>query len=106
MATKKATKKTPNRRKGRRVPGSMADQINNLEVGQSVSVAERFQVGHHSGGSGDILEAAKRVRSGLAAYVARITDELDAREFKVEGGTFLTDDKSGIIVVAAVTRAA
>ena len=104
MATKKKATKTAKKRTSRRVPGSMADQINSLEVGQAVSTAERFPVGHHSAGSADILEACKRNRSNLATYVARITDELDAREFKIESGTFLSDDKSGINVVAVVTR--
>lgn len=104
MATKKTAAKKATKRVSRRVPGSMADQINNLEVGQSVSTAERFMVGHHSAGSDDILEACKRNRSNLATYVARITDELDARQFKIESGTFLSDDKTGINVVAVVTR--
>lgn len=99
---KKAAKKTA-RKPTPRVPGSMADQINSLPVGGSVAVAQRFDIteGGHEGGLPDALA---RMRGGQAAYVARIKDELDVREFKVESGTFVTDDKSAVMGVVVVTR--
>jgi hypothetical protein len=103
MAKKKAAKKTTARKPVPRTPGSMADQINSLEPGRSVAVAERFdimEIGH----GGGMSDAMNRMRSGQAAYVARVRDELDAREFKVESGTFITDDKTGAMAVVVITR--
>jgi hypothetical protein len=100
MAKKAAAKKTAPPRN--RIAGSMADQIDRLEVDRSVAVAGRFDVEHAD--AGGILTELKTLRSGLAAYVARVTDDLDTREYKVEGGTFLTDDKSAILCCAVVTR--
>lgn len=105
MTKKAAAKKPAATLQRRRVPGSMADQIDQLEVGQSVAVAERVGVGNAKWCNSDtILDTCKRLRSGLAAYVGRITQELDARMFKVESGTFISDDKTGILVTAVVTR--
>jgi hypothetical protein len=101
MAKKAAAKKTAPPRN--RIAGSMADQIDRLEVNRSVSVATRFAV-NVAMDPAAILDELKGLRSGLAAYVARVTDDLDTREYKVEGGTFLTDDKSAFICTAAVTR--
>jgi hypothetical protein len=99
---KKPTKKTAHK-PVRRIPGSMADQINSLEVGGSIATSERFPIddGVDAGG---LLESLKKMRNTLAAYVARITEELDARVFKVESGSFLTEDKTAILVVATVSR--
>lgn len=104
MAIAIATTKdhTSHSNKGHRVAGSMADQIDRLEVNRSVAVAERFAVAKTD--AGHVLDALKRLRSGQGAYVARITDDLDTRTFKVESGTYLTDDKTGIIVSVVVTR--
>lgn len=104
MPAKKATPKKTTVRARARAPGSLADQINNLEEGQSVSQAERFEIdGVDAGG---LLESLKKMRSNLGAYVARITDEIDMREFRVEGGEFVTNDKTAIIVTVVVTRVA
>jgi hypothetical protein len=91
-------------RQHQRQPGSMADQIDRLAIGQSVAVAERFQVGKASTTATHILDALKKMRSGQAAYVARITDDLDTREFAVESGTFITEDKTAMVAVVTVTR--
>ena len=102
MAKKAATKKAP-AAAPRRQPGSMADRINTLEVGQSVSVAERIPFQPPYGGN-DVREALNKMRSAMGAYVARITEELDARVFKIESGNFLTDDKMAAIAAVVVTR--
>lgn len=104
MTTALATTKTPHHssNKGHRVAGSMADQIDRLDVGHSVAIAERAAV--NATDAAHVLDALRRMRSGQGAYVARITDELDTRTFKVESGTYLTDDKTGIIVSVVVTR--
>ena len=101
MAAKKDSTKN---RAPQRVAGSVADQINNLAVNQSIATAERFEI--EAVDAGGLLESLKKQRSGLAAYVARITEELDSREFKVEGGCYVTDDKSAIIATVTVTRIA
>lgn len=102
MSKKEPAKKKPAAVQ-RRQPGSMADRINSLEVGQSVSVAERIPFeGTYSGG--DVREALNKMRSGMGAYVGRITEDLDARVFKIESGCFLTDDKMAVIAAVAVTR--
>lgn len=99
---KSATKKITTRARSR-VPGSMADQINTLESGKSVAVAERIPL-DDSGAKSTIMDSLSRMRSAQAAYVSRITEDLDLREFKVESGTFLTDDKSAVIATVVVTR--
>lgn len=99
---KKAAKKTT-RRNRPRVAGSMADQIDSLEPGQSVAVASRFDI-FETGHGGGLNDQLTKMRSGQAAYVARITDELDVREFKVESGTFVTDDKTAVIGTVVITR--
>jgi hypothetical protein len=103
MPKKTAAKKTPAKRPRSRVAGSMADQINNLEPGQCVAIATRFDIegGGHGGG---LPTELSRMRSSQAAYVARITDELDAREFRVESGTFVTNDNTGVMACVVITR--
>jgi hypothetical protein len=103
-AKKKPAKKTSTK-PARRVPGSMADQINNLEVGGSVATSERFDLEQPDLlSAADLLNSLKKMRNTLAAYVARITEELDARVFKVESGSFITEDKTAILVIATVSR--
>jgi hypothetical protein len=100
---KKSATKKPVTRARSRVPGSMADQINTLEPGNSVAVAERIPL-DHTQARGLVVDSLTRMRSAQAAYVSRITEDLDLREFKVESGTFLTDDKSAVIATVVVTR--
>ena len=102
MAKKKVAKKT-NVRNSRRVPGSMSDRINTLEVGQSVAVSERIPYQSPYGGGG-VCETLTKLRSSMGAYVARITEELDAREFVIESGAYLTDSKEAVIACVNVTR--
>lgn len=106
MATaKKTAAKKVSANKGKRISGSMSDQIDNLAVGQCVAVAERHDIDGQNG-STVVTESLKKLRSGMSAYVTRITDDLDTREFKTESGTYLTDDKTGIIASVTVTRMA
>ena len=100
-----AKKKAVSPLKGTRVTGSAADQIDRLEVGASFATAERHEIDGMNGAS-VLMESLKKLRNGLGSYVVRITDELDSREFKVESGTYLTDDKTGVMVSAVVTRMA
>ena len=101
MPAKKAPAKKASRPRAR-VAGSLADQINSLETNGSISVAERFAIdGIDAGG---LLESLKKMRANLGAYVARITDEFDLRQFKVESGEFITNDKTAIITTVVVTR--
>ena len=88
----------------RRVVGSMAERIDNLEPDQSLSTSERFCV--ETGMKTElVITSLKKQRSLLAAYLHRVNDGgLDTREFKVESGTFVTDDKSALHCVATVTR--
>jgi hypothetical protein len=104
MAAKKNSKTKTDARKNRpRVPGSMAERIDSLKVGESVSESERFEFDEHNL-SDNMLEAGKKMRNNLAAYVARIRDELDTREFIVESGAYVVESKKAIIVNATVTR--
>jgi hypothetical protein len=104
MAKKKTAKKSTTRA-SRRVPGSMSDRINTLEVGQGVAVSERIPFATPYGG-GDVREALTKMRSAMGAYVARITEELDARSFVIESGSYLTDSKEAVIACVSVTRMA
>lgn len=103
-ATKKAAAAakppTPRRR-----PGSLAEQIDHLEAGQSIALSERLVISDESTNDEAIKGAGQRVRSALTSYVSRVVDpDLDDREFVVESGSFLTDSKTAIIVNATVTR--
>jgi hypothetical protein len=102
MTAKKKPAKKSSHAPSRRVPGSMADQINNLEAGQSIATSQRFEI--ETVDAGGLLESLKTMRNTLAAYVARIREELDSRVFKVESGSFITEDKTAILVVATVSR--
>lgn len=100
----KATKKKASTA-SRRVVGSMAERIDTLELDQSIAVSERFAVSAVQN-HGDLLESLRQQRTTLAAYLGRINDGLDTREFKVESGVILTDDKTAMHCVAIVTRLA
>lgn len=102
MAKKATKKKAPT---SRRVVGSMAERIDTLEVDQSIAVSERFEIATLQN-HGDLLESLRLQRTTLAAYLGRINDGLDTREFKVESGVILTDDKTAMHCVAIVTRLA
>lgn len=105
MATAKKAAKKANSNKGTRVAGSMADQIDRLEVGKTIAVAERLEIGAAGTDEEGIKTALHKLRSGMAAYVVRVVDgDLDTREFKTESGTYLTDDKTAIVVSCTTTR--
>jgi hypothetical protein len=103
--TKKAATKKTNSNKGTRVSGSLADQIDRLPLGSSVAQAERIRLDKIDDISDLITDSLKKLRSGMAAYVARVVDgDLDTREYKTESGTYVTDDKTAVVVTVTVTR--
>lgn len=111
MVTNKTTKrKTANRTRASyakpRVAGSLADQINNMAVGDCLAVAAKRYPLIHGIGPVELVEDLKAMRNTLGVTVVRITDELDAREFKTESGSYLTDDKTALIASVVVTRMA
>lgn len=104
MAAKKDTKtKAAPVLRHVRQPGSMSEQIDTLEVGRSIAVAERHALNGMTDCT-DIQESLKRQRSNMASYVARITREKDDRSFRVESGCYMTDDKVAIIACVTITR--
>lgn len=95
------------RRPRGRAAGSMAEQIDNLELNQTISLSTRFEVGSHTAGGDDIKAALNSMRGTFGSYISRINsdnDGLDMREYRSESGCFLTDDKCAIIATVAVTR--
>lgn len=86
-----------------RVTGSLADQINGLNVGDSVSVSRRFPLDGLLDRDA-ILPVMNTTRTLMCANAERAMDEVDARDFKVESGLFITDDKSAIMGTVVVTR--
>lgn len=101
-AKKNAAKKAPTMRNVR-TPGSITDIINSLEVGRSVSCAERLPLDGMTD-SDDVQNALKRQRSNMSSYVTRVTGGVDVRDFRVESAATMTDDKSAILAVVVVTR--
>lgn len=99
------TTKRPHPKRGT-TPGSITDQLNNLQIGQSVSFSQRFPVGVATEHDGDIKESLTRMRATAGGYVHRLKgmDDLDMREFRVESGAFVTDDKLAIVATVAVSR--
>lgn len=102
--TKKAKKNPTAARASRRVTGSMADQIDQMDVGQSVAIAERFEFAEAE--STALLARLQHMRATMGSYVSRATDDLDSREFKIAGGSYVPNDKSAVILVTTVTRTA
>jgi hypothetical protein len=103
----KKTVKTANQPRRGRVTGSTTEQIDRLQPGESISVTQRFEVGNPAHGGDDIKAAAVTMRSTLGSYVQRVMadgDGLDMREYRTESGTFVTDDKTGIMLVVVLTR--
>ncbi|MDQ3038884.1 MAG: hypothetical protein M3R16_03650 [Pseudomonadota bacterium] len=95
--------KAPAQRPRARTPGSMAERIDSLDVGQSVADAQRFPINTLETFN-EIADAMKKMRATSGAYVARITDELDSRQFRVESGSFLTNDVTAIHCAVVITR--
>lgn len=93
-------------RRGRTI-GSMAEQIERLEPGESVSSSKRFDVANHAHGSDVIKAEINSLRGSLGSYVSRVMqddDGLGLKEYRTESGVFITDDKTGIIVSVVLTR--
>lgn len=94
------------KRRGR-ATGSMADQIDRLQAGESVSLSKRFDIGNHAHAGDDIKTEINSMRGTLGSYVSRVMqdgDGLDMREYRTESGAFVTDDKTGVIVSVVLTR--
>lgn len=89
-------------------PGSLTDQLDQLQKGQSISFSKRFAVGEPVEFSGDIKEALTQMRATAGGYVHRLKgrDDLDMREYAVESGAFVTDDKTAILATVAISRVA
>ena len=92
-----------------RVTGSTTEQIDRLQPGESISVVQRF--GFVDSIPAELAEQIKQnavtMRSTLGSYVQRVMadgDGLDMREYRTESGTFVTDDKSAIMLVVVLTR--
>jgi hypothetical protein len=103
MAATKATQKAPVHNHGKKVQGSMSDQIDRLDINESVAVAKRLALDGMTD-SDDVLGHLSRLRTNQASYIQRVKDDIDTRQFKIEGGTFITDDKSALIVSVVITR--
>lgn len=107
MSNEKTVTAVRVRRPRGRAAGSMAEQIDNLEPGQTISLSTRFAVGSHTAGGDDIKAALNSMRGSLGTYLSRVqadNDGLDMREYRSESGCFLTDDKTAIIATVALTR--
>lgn len=95
------------KRRGR-ATGSMADQIDRLGPGESVSLSKRFAINNGVNGlaADEIKDEINSMRGTLGSYVSRVMqdDDLDLREYRTESGSFLTDDKTGIMVCVVLTR--
>ena len=107
MPSKTPKKPASQSRRGRPA-GSLAEQIDRLQPGDSVSQSKRIPL---DDGPHDTAEAIKQATSAmrgvLGAYVSRIMaegDGLDMREYRTESGNFVTDDKTAIIVSVVLTR--
>jgi hypothetical protein len=113
MATKKAAKKTTTAVKVRqklrgRPTGSMAEQIDKLEIGQSVSMSIRHAL--DDGLQPFDPEAFKtdlsNMQAQFGAYRSRVVDAdmMDEREFLSERYTAINDAKTAIVATVVFTR--
>lgn len=94
------------KRRGR-AAGSMAEQIDRLEAGESVSLSKRFEIANHAHGAEEIKTELNSMRGTLGSYVSRVMqdgDGLDMREYRTESGCFITDDKTAVIASVVLTR--
>ena len=107
MSEKQTTEEASARRRRGRPAGSMTDQVDRLQIGESVSLGQRFELGGPEGADPEEIKHALVVmRAKLHTYANRAIseDDLDIRRYRTESGTFLTDDKSAIVAVAVLTR--
>lgn len=106
-ATKKTVVATKTIKRRGRAAGSMAEQIDRMQPGESTSLSKRFDIANQAHGGEEIKEAINSMRGTLGSYVSRVMqdgDGLDMREYRSESGVFVTDDKTGIMVTVALTR--
>lgn len=95
------------RRPRGRVAGSMTEQVNTLEIGQSVSLARRFDISDRGTDEESIKAELESMRGTLGSIRNRVHDDddgLDMRTFKTESGVFVSDDKTAIIAAVVLTR--
>lgn len=79
-----------------------AAQIKRLDVGESVSVVRRIEI-KYGFGEGALAHHAKQIRGIVDQQAHRARKQMPSRKFKVENGTFLTQD-GALIICAAITR--
>lgn len=108
MSKKQTTEEASVRHHRRGRPaGSMSEQVDRLQIGESVSLCQRFEIGGPEGaGPEEIKQGLVAMRAKLHTYASRVVseDDLDVREYHTESGTFLTNDKSAVVAVAVLTR--
>ena len=87
--------------------GSLAEQVDALAPGQTISLSHRFEAGGDGTTSASIKAALNSMRGTLGTYLSRVQSYnggVDAREYRSESGCFLTDDKTAIVATVALTR--
>lgn len=107
MSEKQMTGEAGVRRRRGRITGSMTEQIDRMQIGESLSLCQRFEIGGPEGaGPEEIKQGLVLMRARLHTYASRVVseDDLDVRRYRTESGTFLTDDKSAVVAVAMLTR--
>jgi hypothetical protein len=80
---------------------TLADQITNLAVGESLSKSQRFTMAEVA--EEGIKDALGKMRNMLNQAVSRIRKK-SGLALRVESGTMLTDDQEAIIATVCVTR--
>lgn len=81
---------------------SMASLLRCLKEGETFSRVRRVDVGGEE--ACDLTGAIAKLRNQINQGVSKLRKELDDRDFRVESGICLTDDKTAHLVTVAVTR--
>lgn len=76
-------------------------QVRGLNIGECVAKAERFELGTRK--AGEVGESLQKLRRTVNAAVSRIRDKT-GNNFRVESGSFVTDDLNAALAVVTVTR--
>lgn len=87
--------------KATRADQSLADQIADLPLGESLSRSQRFPIAEVA--EEGIKEGVAKLRAALNQTVSRVRKRT-GQEYRVESGTLLTDDQEAIIATVCVTR--
>lgn len=90
-----------------RPAGSMAEQIDNLEIGQSLSSSVRYPLDDPKKpyNPQQVKADLAAMQSTLGAYRARVVDDdFDIREFITERVTAITDSKDAIVATVVISR--